>query len=478
MKEKDILNQGMIGPASDYKAWADLNTTNDISETLDITEKEKTIKNYISEWMFKSVPSNFKDQYKDIFNRQNALFEKKSDAKISIVIPAYKEENFIRSTLDSLVNQKWWTNKNDFEVILVVNHPTGSIPEIIDYEGWQKNCKPIGKHQDKTADIAKEYKDKLNLHIIEQDFPKNVSFESSDVDILDKIDKVDWVEKVKIAWIGIVRKLWLDMALSKWFEYLAYADADIFGPKYVKAIKDRMIDWWRVCLKDFKTHKIYNKVINSDGTQTVLDENQHKEFWKAHDNYYTFGRKIRNLRNNLPQEKSTKKIKPWWFATTADLYASIGWMKLKKPDYTYAEEIAKATGAEVEMEDKLDDNNEPSDDFSMICRERLEELRIEKGTNSNTEILHEIYKKFKESGGGNFKVMNPVFIEALYLIKKGILNIETAKEKYGLSTEFLEGLKLCKLERYEIEKYVKDNKNINFPDIKVNDAIKYLEKLK
>ena len=56
--------------------------------------------------------------------------------KISVVIPAYNEEQSLPATLNSLVNQK---TKYDFEVIIVDNNST-----------------------DNTGKVAKSYENKLH----------------------------------------------------------------------------------------------------------------------------------------------------------------------------------------------------------------------------------------------------------------------------------------------------------------------------
>lgn len=63
---------------------------------------------------------------------------KKCDA--SIVIPAYNEEDYIGACLQSLT---WQKTKNKFEVVVVDNNST-----------------------DKTNEVAKSYKDKLNIRVI------------------------------------------------------------------------------------------------------------------------------------------------------------------------------------------------------------------------------------------------------------------------------------------------------------------------
>src|SRR3989344_3461999 len=59
---------------------------------------------------------------------------------ISVIIPAYNEEDNIAHCLDAFLGQ---TTKRDFEIVLVNNAST-----------------------DKTAEIAEKYKDKLNLNVV------------------------------------------------------------------------------------------------------------------------------------------------------------------------------------------------------------------------------------------------------------------------------------------------------------------------
>lgn len=65
---------------------------------------------------------------------------KNQTPKVSIVIPAYNEEQYLGETLESLANQKTEIN---FEVIIVDNNST-----------------------DKTAKIAESFQNKLNLRVV------------------------------------------------------------------------------------------------------------------------------------------------------------------------------------------------------------------------------------------------------------------------------------------------------------------------
>ena len=62
--------------------------------------------------------------------------------KISVVIPAYNEEQSLPATLNSLVNQK---TKYDFEVIIVDNNST-----------------------DNTGKVAKSYENKLHVKVVQE----------------------------------------------------------------------------------------------------------------------------------------------------------------------------------------------------------------------------------------------------------------------------------------------------------------------
>lgn len=99
---------------------------------------------------------------------------------ISVVIPAYNEEQLIKRCLDAFVNQK--TTKN-FEVILVNNNST-----------------------DKTVEIAKTYQNKLNLKIILEKFKgrgaaRKRGFEEASCEIIlstdaDTLIPLDWIERL------------------------------------------------------------------------------------------------------------------------------------------------------------------------------------------------------------------------------------------------------------------------------------------
>lgn len=99
---------------------------------------------------------------------------------VSIVIPAYNEEENIGRCLESLISQ---STSQDYEVIVVDNAST-----------------------DKTSDISKKYKDKLNLKIIKE--PRKgrgqarfTGCQAAEGDIIisldgDSIAPVDWIEKM------------------------------------------------------------------------------------------------------------------------------------------------------------------------------------------------------------------------------------------------------------------------------------------
>ena len=100
--------------------------------------------------------------------------------KISIIIPVYNEEKYIKICLENLVDQ----NEKPDEIIIVDN-----------------NC------TDKTIDIVKKYKEKLPIKIIKEKkqgivFARNKGFNKANGDILarcdaDSILPSNWVKKIK-----------------------------------------------------------------------------------------------------------------------------------------------------------------------------------------------------------------------------------------------------------------------------------------
>jgi glycosyltransferase involved in cell wall biosynthesis len=134
---------------------------------------------------------------------------------LSIVIPVYNEERYLKSCLDSIAKQ---TVKAD-EVIVVDNNST-----------------------DKSVEIAKKYNFVTILHEKRQhqSFAQKKGFDSSKSDILGRIDgdsilPIDWVEKVKLAFaqddriVGVtggvnpydVKLKWLGIAIFHGYIYLA-----------------------------------------------------------------------------------------------------------------------------------------------------------------------------------------------------------------------------------------------------------------
>lgn len=98
---------------------------------------------------------------------------------VSVVIPAYNEEEYIRPCLDSLV---WQKTKYDFEVLVIDNNS-----------------------KDKTAAIAKRFKNKLNIRVINEPIQgrgmaRYRGFEEAKGEVIfstdaDTILPQDWIER-------------------------------------------------------------------------------------------------------------------------------------------------------------------------------------------------------------------------------------------------------------------------------------------
>lgn len=115
------------------------------------------VQSYLNQGIYTFLPEEYKGFYKKIFKKHSKnLGEINKNCKITLVIPAFNEQDSILSCLESL-NQQKSVQYGDFEVLLIINYPKGYI-------------------KDNTIKIVKGFLKKSNfpLYIIEQIFPEDI----------------------------------------------------------------------------------------------------------------------------------------------------------------------------------------------------------------------------------------------------------------------------------------------------------------
>lgn len=76
-------------------------------------------------------------------------------SKISILVPTYNQENYLRKALDSLINQ----TLDDIEILCINDGSTDKTPQILEeYRFKDKRIKVINKQNKKQQEKAKRRK--------------------------------------------------------------------------------------------------------------------------------------------------------------------------------------------------------------------------------------------------------------------------------------------------------------------------------
>ncbi len=221
------------------------------------------------------------------------------ECELSIVIPAYHEEQGIQHTLESIY--KTTLDSKFYEIILVVNYPEGEV-------------------RDKTLDIVNNLKKKNklnNLHIVEKIFNK------------------------KIAGVGAARKLGSDIALLRYEKrhdnsnfYIAGTDADIVTvpeDNYVQALHQ---------LKETGADVLAGPVTIDQSLVGKLPE----EFWKTHENLAVLietSKQLTKVKESISKEFQSFSVTGPNYFIKASSYARIGGI----PRLQTGEDIAISTRA-------------------------------------------------------------------------------------------------------------------------------------
>jgi hypothetical protein len=177
------------------------------------------ISRYLENRLSQTLPEAFRASYEELLRRHYERLREKPihpQCKLTLVLPAYREEQVIAQTLQSLEQQKG-VSAEDFEVIVVNNYPEGQKPRINDYD---EAGRKIGEHEDRTTEAVQEFAahSSLRVLVVEQVFPKG------------------------IAGVGVASKLGMDLALKRQQNnprIIGYYGADnAFGESWIRGVLD------------------------------------------------------------------------------------------------------------------------------------------------------------------------------------------------------------------------------------------------
>jgi len=347
------------------------------------------IEQYVENKAAKGVPEFYQAEYKEVIQehfRQLQEYPIEKNCKLSLVLPAYREERVIIETLESLENQAG-VDPDEFEVLVVANYPKNKKPTINEYD--EKGLK-TGEHLDRTKEMVEEYnkKSKIKILVVEQDFPEFYTNEKG--------------QQEKLAGVGIATKLGMDIALMRQQgnpQVIGYYGADtIFNQNWVKE-----------CLSGYAAEdvdavrgkqegtKIDNRVEDEHGLHILTKENLGKitEFEGRRYRYY---HKLKSIINKeaVANGKDIKKQAHGVATQTAGMYAHIGGMNIK----TGGEDIANAQT--ISESGKITDNNK----MLATAVGRIEKPRTVGG--SYTRGLWDMYRAFQygEENGDGFSLDN------------------------------------------------------------------------
>jgi hypothetical protein len=282
------------------------------------------ISRYLENGLSQTLPDDFQLKYEELFRQHfNRLRETPINpkCKLTLVLPAYREERVIGQTLESLEHQTGVSHE-DFEVLVVDNYPEGQKPHLNDYD--QAGHK-VGEHEDRTTEIVQEFAahSKCRVLVVEQGFPKDV------------------------AGVGIASKLGMDLALKRQQNnprVIGYYGADnVFGELWVKGVLDGF------CVADTdgvrgiaKWGKPDNKVEDEFGLHVLAPEDLARisELQRQQLEYIMrMGRILNTQREGAGKSQKQLAGLP---ALTAGMYAKIGGMNRKSggEDWALAQDVA------------------------------------------------------------------------------------------------------------------------------------------
>ena len=331
---------------------------------------------YIEKNILNSVPESYRDEYGRVLQEQMAVLAQnpiEPNCKMSLVLPAYREEKVILATLESLEKQTG-INPDELEIIVVVNYPMGKKPSLNDYD--EEGIR-IGEHLDRTKELVEEFSKQAKIKIltIEQDFPEYY------------IDKKGQQEK--LAGVGMASKLGMDLALMRQKnnpQVIGYYGADtLFDP-----------NWTKECLHGFALEgvdavrgmqrgiKVDNRVEDENGLH-ILSEKESSKIQEFEGRRYKYYHRLGIAINKeaLAKGSDTKKEAHGVATQTAGMYAHIGGMNI----FPGGEDIANAQT--VSESGKIFENEK----MVALAIGRFEEPRTKGG--SYTRGLWNMYRAFQ-----------------------------------------------------------------------------------
>jgi hypothetical protein len=239
--------------------------------------------------------------------------------------------------------------KNKFEVILVVNYPENSKPKITEYKDGNKS----GEHFDRTVELAQKFNNKLNLHIVEQDFPRLVKVEENDKDLISdkakfnsELKEIDGQpqEFIRVAGVGIASKLGMDIAANRQINnpgVIVRLGADtIFDKNFVREMISSFSNKkTKACRGNIGV--IVNNTVYDEDKLIILDDAELSQIRNLANTAYEYSKKKVDFNNLIEhkrellmcgtREKISKSDKqkegPW--AIDSKLYTLIGGMNIR-----------------------------------------------------------------------------------------------------------------------------------------------------
>lgn len=348
-----------------------------------IKRHSEHVQNYFNRGIYTFLPKQYKDFYKKIFKMHSKnLGEINKNCKITLVIPAFNEQDSILSCLESL-NQQKSIQYGDFEVLVVINYPQGYI-------------------KDNTIKIVRGFLKKSNfpLHIIEQIFPRD------------------------IAGIGIASKLGMDLAVFHQRKNLGiisrYRSGTIFSEYWISKIIELFHTYRCDAIQGNIKYKIKeNKKINLKKILEIQDKLSHYE------------RLCRIYYHLLLDQKLLSSIEIV-ANLTAGMYCKIsGLIPLKmNEDFELFKNILENKGKIIKVYE-LRDKKINYDNVFATCYGEIKKSKI-----GNIGWSYLLYNYFKTIGKDNIFVSDPDYIKEKYRLWKELKNFYYNKKKSSFLNQY------------------------------------------
>lgn len=342
---------------------------------------EAAIAGYLAAGFLENLPSEYQAEYQALFAEHAAHLAENPlnpECQLTLVLPAFKEEKFILSTLESL-NQQTGINPHAFEVILVVNYPKSRKPEVNDYDSQGRK---IGSHLDRTREIAVEFAKTANftLHVLEQDFPAN------------------------LAGVGIASKLGMDLAVLRQQvqpRVVGYYGADsLFSPQWIAAALAGYTEPQTDGVRGKQTQGILNPEVEDENGLQILTTDELQVIKRMEGRRYKYYQQFEKLRNLLEAHSGGKQQQKVGLATmTAGIYAEVGGMTTMNigEDWQIATDVKKAGNIYYNQE------------MLATAVGRIEPPRA--GKTSYTGALWEMYRAIKYHEGSLFNASGELMVK-------------------------------------------------------------------